>query len=67
MCAIMDDAVHIQIQTIELWDPIFCNQLGDGWISLAEPSEEFGNPHDCQQMTGKGFENRRLDEAVKPG
>ena len=36
---------HVKVEAIELWDAILSDQLRDRWISLAHPSEEFGDTH----------------------
>lgn len=45
VCTIVNDTVHVQVEVIEFRYPIFCDELGDGRISLAHPSEEFGDTH----------------------
>lgn len=42
---VVNDAVHVEIQTIEFGDSVLSNELGDGRIALGEPPEEFGNTH----------------------
>lgn len=42
---VVDDAVHVKIQTIKLGDSILSNQLGYRRVPLAEPPEEFGDTH----------------------
>ena len=31
------------IKAVELGNTVLCDELGDGWIALREPSEELGN------------------------
>ena len=45
MRTVMDNTVHIQIQTVELWYPVLGDELRDGRIPLTEPPEEFGDTH----------------------
>lgn len=45
MSAIMDDAVHIQVKTVEFRNPVFCNELRDSRVSLAQPSKELWHTH----------------------
>ena len=42
---IMDDAVHVKIQTVEFWDSILGDELRDRRVSLRHPSEELGDTH----------------------
>src|ERR1700733_6022795 len=42
---IMDDAVHVKVQTIEFWYSILSDELRDRWVSLRHPSEELGDTH----------------------
>src|SRR5271170_1589986 len=42
---IMDDAVHVKIQTVEFWDSILSNELRDRRVSLRHPSEELRDTH----------------------
>ena len=46
MCTVVDDAIHVQVEAVELWYPILCDQLRDGRVPLAHPSEEFRDTHD---------------------
>jgi len=41
--AVMDDAVHIEVEAVELGDSVLCDELRDGRIALREPAEKFGN------------------------
>lgn len=36
----MDDSVHVKIETVKFRYPILCDELGDGWVSLAQPTEK---------------------------
>ena len=45
MGTIVDNLVHVEIETIELWNSVVGDELGDGRISLAHPSEEFRDTH----------------------
>ena len=46
MRAVVDNTVHVQVQTVEFRNAILCNQLRDSGVSLAHPSEELRNTHD---------------------
>ena len=37
---------HVEVETVEFGDAVLCDELRDGWVPLAHPSEEFGNTHD---------------------
>ena len=41
--AVVDDAVHVQVEAVELGDAVLGDELGDRGIALREPSEELGN------------------------
>ena len=41
--AVVDDAIHIQVETIELGNAVLGDQLRDSWVALREPAEEFRN------------------------
>lgn len=41
----MNDAVHIQVEAVKLWNPVFGYQLRDRRISLTHPSEELRDTH----------------------
>lgn len=59
----MYDAIHVEVEVVELWDPILGNELGNQGISedelventvgmyesfpLAQPSESARNTHRC--------------------
>ena len=45
MRAVVNDAIHVQIQAVELWDTILCDELRYGGIPLAHPAKELGNTH----------------------
>jgi len=45
MSAVVDNAIHIKVETIELGDPILRDELGYRGISLGHPSKEFGYTH----------------------
>lgn len=45
MGAVVDNAVHVEVQAIELRNPILRNKLGDSRISFAHPSEELWYTH----------------------
>lgn len=51
MSAVMDDAIHIEVKTVEFGYPVLCNELRDGRISLAQPSEELWHTHDERVMS----------------
>lgn len=36
----MDDSVHVKIETVKFRYPILCDELGDSWISLAQPAKK---------------------------
>ena len=38
--AIVDDAVHVEVEAVELGDVGFGDELGDGGVALREPAEE---------------------------
>lgn len=38
---------HVQVETVEFGNAVLCDELGDGWVPLTHPSEEFGNTHGC--------------------
>ena len=50
MGAVVDDAVHVQIKTVELWDAVLCNELRDSRIPFAHPSEELCAALSCQRL-----------------
>lgn len=41
MGAVVDDAVHVEVEVIELGNAVLGDQLRNGRIALREPSEEF--------------------------
>jgi hypothetical protein len=43
--AVVDDAIHVKIEAIKLWDTVFSDELRDRRVSLRHPSEEFGDTH----------------------
>ena len=43
MGAVVDDAVHVEVEVIELRNAVLGDQLRNGRIALREPSEEFGD------------------------
>lgn len=45
MSAVVDDAIHVEVEAVEFGDSVFSNELGDCGIALREPSEEFGDTH----------------------
>lgn len=45
MRAVVDNAVHVEVKTVEFWYAILCDQLRDRRISFAHPSEELGDTH----------------------
>ena len=47
MRAVVDDAIHVKVEIVELWDLVLLDELGDERVSLAHRAEEFGNT--CRQ------------------
>lgn len=47
---VMNNTIHIQIQTVEFWYSILRNQLRDRGIPLAHPSEELWDTHDANTI-----------------
>lgn len=43
MGAVVNNAVHVEIEVIELGNAVLGNQLRDSRVALREPSEEFGD------------------------
>ena len=43
MGAVVDNAVHVEVEVIELGNAILSDQLRDSRVALGEPSEEFGD------------------------
>ena len=41
----VDDAVHVKIQVVELWDLVFLHNLTEAGVALAEPPIELGDSH----------------------
>ena len=41
----MDDAIHVEIEAVELWYSVLRYQLRDGWIPFAHPSKELWYSH----------------------
>jgi hypothetical protein len=41
--AVVDDAIHVQVEAVKLGDAVLSDELGDGRITLREPAEEFRN------------------------
>jgi hypothetical protein len=34
MRAVVDDTVHVEVESVEFGNPVLCNELRNGWISL---------------------------------
>lgn len=45
MRAIVNDAIHVEIETVEFWYAILRYELRDGRIPFAHPSEELWYSH----------------------
>ena len=45
VCAVVDDAIHVEVETVEFGDAVFCYELRDCWIPLGHPAEEFGDTY----------------------
>ena len=43
MGAVVDNAVHVEVEIIELGNAVLGDQLRDSRIALREPSEELGD------------------------
>jgi hypothetical protein len=41
--AVVDNAVHVEVEVVELGNAVLGDQLRDRRIALREPSEELGN------------------------
>ena len=65
MRAVVDNAVHVEVEAVELRDAVLCDELRDRRISLRHPSEEFRDTHDCDRSKGEGRRNKTRDVVVK--
>lgn len=63
----MDDAIHVEVEAVELGDSVFGNELGDGRIALGEPSEELGNTHGDGVGVAVNEAGRRSVGGAMPG
>ena len=57
MRAVVDDAVHVQVQVVDLGDVGLRDGLVDEWVSLAHPSVELGDA--CSQTQKSSVEATR--------
>jgi hypothetical protein len=62
---VVNDTIHVEVETVELGYSVLCNELGDGGISLGKPSEKLGDTHVERQWTvsspRKGSKNAESD------
>ena len=43
----VDDAVHVKVQVIKLWDLVFLDHFTEAGVALTEPPVELGDSHLC--------------------
>ena len=43
----VDDAVHVKVQVIKLWDLVFLDHFTEAGVAFAEPPVELGDSHLC--------------------
>jgi hypothetical protein len=43
MSAVVDNAVHVEVEVVKLGNAVLGDELRDGRIALREPSEELGD------------------------
>ena len=41
----VDDAVHVKVQVVKLWDLVFLDHLTEAGVALAEPPIKLGDSH----------------------
>eukprot|EP00055_Hartaetosiga_balthica_P010713 m.46636 g.46636 ORF g.46636 m.46636 type:complete len:72 (+) comp7280_c0_seq3:3347-3562(+) len=51
MRGIVDDAIHIQVQTIKLWNFIDVCYLTETWVSFTHPAIILWNSHNDESTT----------------
>ena len=65
MRAVVDNAVHVEVEAVELGDAVLCDELRDRRISLRHPSEELRDTHDRDRSKGEDRRDKTRDVVVK--